>query len=223
MDFPMSQIASKPYWYLRHGETDWNCQGLAQGRTDIPLNETGRQQALQAGRALARLFDNEQKPFARIVSSPLTRAFVTAETVQKTIQDYTGITLPLHVDDNLQEVCFGIQEGTPMGDWYRPWIEDGLTPEDAESFASLTERARLAVNDALKKPDIPLIVAHGALFRGLRHAMKLPVDIRLPNAVPVALKFTQAGWQTEMLDTSVSATNCAPIHPTGPLEYKSKQ
>lgn len=219
----MSQIAPKPYWYLRHGETDWNRQGLAQGRTDIPLNETGREQALQAGRVLASLFDNGQKPFDRIVSSPLTRAFVTAETVQKTIQHYTGITLPLHVDDNLQEVCFGIQEGTPMGDWYRPWIEDGLTPEDAESFGALTDRARLAVNEALATPDIPLIVAHGALFRGLRHAMNLPVDIRLPNAVPVALKFTRTGWQTEMLDPSVSATNGTPLHSKDPLEYKSEQ
>ncbi|KXV00579.1 phosphoglycerate mutase [Gluconobacter potus] len=219
----MSQIAPKPYWYLRHGETDWNRQGLAQGRTDIPLNETGRQQALQAGRILASLFENGQKPFARIVSSPLTRAFVTAETVQKTIQDCTGIAIPLHVDDNLKEVCFGIQEGTPMGDWYRPWIEDGLTPEDAESFRALTDRARLAVNHALENPDIPLIVAHGALFRELRHAMNLPVDIRLPNAVPVALKFTRTGWQTEMLDPSIPATNYTHTHSRDPLEYKSEQ
>lgn len=122
----MSQIAPKPYWYLRHGETDWNRQGLAQGRTDIPLNETGRQQALQAGRVLASLFRQRAKPFDRIVSSPLTRAFVTAETVQKTIQHYTGITLPLHVDDNLQEVCFGIQEGTPMGTGTDPGLKTAL-------------------------------------------------------------------------------------------------
>lgn len=201
----MTQIIPKPYWYLRHGETDWNLQGLAQGRTDIPLNETGQKQAIQAGRILASLFENGQKPFARIVSSPLTRALVTAETVQRVIQDSVGTSLPLHVDDNLREVCFGIKEGAPMGDWYKPWIEDGFTPKDAESFTRLSERAREAVNNALKNPDIPLVVAHGALFRGLRRAMNLPVDVRLPNAVPIALKFTITGWQTNMLDSELLA------------------
>lgn len=219
---PMSQMTLKPYWYLRHGETDWNRRGLAQGRTDIPLNETGQKQAVQAGRMLAGLFENGQKPFERIISSPLTRALVTAETVQRMIQDCVGIRLPLHIDDDLKEVCFGIQEGTPMGDWYRPWIEDGLTPEEAESFRTLTQRARQAVNNALKSPGVPLIVAHGALFRGLRHAMDLPVDVRLPNAAPVALKYTPAGWQADMLEASISEAGSLPHQADAPLEYKSR-
>ncbi|MFT8807921.1 histidine phosphatase family protein [Gluconobacter sp.] len=195
----MSQIILKPYWYLRHGETNWNRQGLAQGRTDIQLNETGKQQAIQAGETLAALFRNGQKPFERIISSPLTRALDTAKTVQRIILDSCGLRMPLHVDNNLQEVCFGVQEGTPMGDWYKPWIEDGFIPEAAESFRALTERASSAVNQALTDPDVPLIVAHGALFRGLRSAMNLPVDIRLPNAVPVTLKPAETGWKMNML------------------------
>ncbi|WP_408872509.1 histidine phosphatase family protein [Gluconobacter roseus] len=218
----MSQITPKPYWYLRHGETDWNRQGRAQGRTDIPLNETGQQQATQAGRMLASLFENGQKPFERIISSPLTRALVTAETVQRMIQESVGVRLPLHIDDNLKEVCFGVQEGSPMGDWYKPWIEDGFTPEDAESFKTLTDRARQAINNALENSSIPLIVAHGALFRGLRHAMNLPVDVRLPNAVPVALKFTTTGWQTTMLDPGGHEAGLPTIPTDAPLEHKSR-
>ena len=33
------------FWFLRHGETDWNAQNLSQGAVDIPLNETGLAQA----------------------------------------------------------------------------------------------------------------------------------------------------------------------------------
>ena len=36
----------KDFFVFRHGQTDWNQKKIFQGRTDIPLNENGRQQAL---------------------------------------------------------------------------------------------------------------------------------------------------------------------------------
>ena len=56
----------------RHGQTDYNLQGRIQGRDDIPLNETGREQARRAADGIAALAPT------RIVSSPLTRARATA-------------------------------------------------------------------------------------------------------------------------------------------------
>mgnify|MGYP003704279353 CR=1 FL=1 len=41
-------LENRPFWFLRHGETDWNAQGLSQGNVDIPLNATGRAQAVAA-------------------------------------------------------------------------------------------------------------------------------------------------------------------------------
>ncbi|GBD57611.1 histidine phosphatase family protein [Gluconobacter wancherniae] len=194
----MPKIIAKPYWYLRHGETDWNARGLSQGRTDIPLNSTGLAQAARAGAALAAFFQNGHAPFDRIVASPLTRALVTAEYARDAIRDGGGPDLPLTIDPELQEVCFGVQEGEPMGTWYDPWIEDGMTPEGAEPFAELRARAVTAINRELKRDGVPLFVAHGALFRGLRSGMGLPVNVRLANATPMHLKPSPEGWEIEI-------------------------
>ncbi|MEN3167596.1 histidine phosphatase family protein [Gluconobacter sp. OJB] len=190
----MTQIIPKPYWYLRHGETDWNVQGLAQGRTDIPLNETGIAQAVRAGQALAVLFQNNQRPFDHIISSPLSRATATAIHVRDEIDRLAGITLPLRIEEDLSEVCFGIHEGEAMSDWYRDWIEAGTSLENGESFKTLTQRAVAAVNQGLASEGTPLFVAHGALFRGLRAGMNLNVNERLANAVPIKVQPDCKNW-----------------------------
>lgn len=59
----------------RHGQTEWNLVRRWQGRSDVPLNETGRAQAL----ALAEQLRSE--PLDRALVSPLLRARETAEAV----------------------------------------------------------------------------------------------------------------------------------------------
>ncbi len=162
-----------PFWFLRHGETDWNAQGLSQGRTDIPLNAVGVAQAQRAAETMGGL------GIVTIVSSPLDRAKKTAQYVA----DKLG--LPVALDEGLQEVCFGEQEGQPMGDWYDSWIAGDYTPKEAESFAALYERAVLAVNRATALPAPVLVVAHGALFRALRLAFGHEPNVRTPNALPI--------------------------------------
>ncbi|MCK4261910.1 histidine phosphatase family protein [bacterium] len=60
---------------VRHGETDWNVEDRIQGWLDIPLNEEGRRQAERLARELAGM------KIAAIYSSPLRRAFQTAEII----------------------------------------------------------------------------------------------------------------------------------------------
>ena len=57
--FQEAALARVPFWFLRHGETDWNRQGRFQGRTDVPLNDDGVAQAERAGakRDRARLIE----------------------------------------------------------------------------------------------------------------------------------------------------------------------
>lgn len=114
-------------YIIRHGETEWNKLGRLQGRTDIPLNETGRELTRRVGYALRDI------PFSRVISSPLGRAVETARLVlegQKMEQDQQLVLKSgkereewkenradreeapnVVTDERLQEVGFGIYEG----------------------------------------------------------------------------------------------------------------
>ncbi len=59
--------------FIRHGETDWNVAHRIQGQTDVPLNETGRSQAL------AMAFNAGHYEFSAIVSSDLQRCIDTVQ------------------------------------------------------------------------------------------------------------------------------------------------
>lgn len=166
-------LPRRAFWYLRHGETDWNARGLSQGNVDIPLNPVGVAQAEQAAGLLRGC------GLRAVVSSPLSRARVTAEIVAAPL----GLTIAF--DEGLREVSFGVQEGQPMGDWYDDWVAGHFTPEGAEPFAALRARATAALARALAHPEPVLVVAHGALFRAVRAEMGLPVNVRTPNAVPI--------------------------------------
>ncbi len=165
-------LTPRAFWFLRHGETDWNARNLSQGNVDTPLNEVGLAQARTAAEVL------RTRGIRSIVSSPMSRAYDTAVIVGEHIR------LPLEVEDDLREVAFGGQEGQPMGGWFDDWVAGTFTPEGAEPFNVLRARAVAAVNLALDRPAPVLVVAHGALFRALRAEMGLPPNIRTPNAVP---------------------------------------
>lgn len=162
-----------PFWFLRHGETDWNAEGRSQGRSDIPLNHVGEMQARRAARTLVG------QKVAIIVASPLSRARVTAEVVAE------ALGLSVQLDPELQEVNFGEQEGQLMGDWYDGWIAGEYTPAGAESFAELSARCVRAINRATALPGPVLVVAHGALWRAFRHEAGMTANIRTPNALPL--------------------------------------
>ncbi len=161
------------FWFLRHGETDWNAKGWSQGNIDVPLNATGLAQAAAAGERLTG------RGIASIVASPLSRARDTADMVARTLR------LPVLIDPDLHEVSFGVQEGQPMAEWFTDWVAGRFTPEGAESFAALTLRAVTALNRALDQPAPVLVVAHGALFRALRGAMGLEANVRTENGVAI--------------------------------------
>ena len=165
-------LTPRAFWFLRHGETDWNAKNLSQGNVDIPLNEVGIAQAKTAASLL------RNRGIRSVVSSPLSRAHDTARAVAAVIDR------PVSLDEELRETSFGVQEGQPMSDWFAAWVEGTATPDGAEPFTDLRARAVRAINRAQENESPLLIVAHGALFRATRAEMNLPPNIRTPNAVP---------------------------------------
>lgn len=185
MDTPApAGLRAVPFWFLRHGETDWNARGLSQGNVEVPLNEVGLGQARAAAVTL------KGRGIASLVSSPLGRARTTSDIVAE------ALCLAVEIDDGLREARFGVQEGQPMAAWFDEWVEGRSTPEGAESFFELRSRAVAAVNRALDRPAPVLVVGHGALFRALRAEMGLPPNVRTPNASPL-LCHPGAPWRLE--------------------------
>jgi len=179
-------IIRKPFYYIRHGQTDWNVEGRFQGSKDVPLNETGIAQAHAAKDLLRDL------SITNIYSSTLQRARVTADIVNE------RLNLPITGMDGLQECNFGVLEGSLRssgGDsagFSHDW-RNGITPDKAETYADFTVRVFAAINEVLENEGTPLIVAHGAVFWPVHAHMQLELEGSLPNAHPVHLMPPEVG------------------------------
>ena len=109
--------AERHVWLVRHGETEWARLGRHTGRTDIPLTERGRKQALALGRRL------DGRQFGLVLTSPLSRAAETAA--------LAGVGASAIPDPDLLEWDYGANEGRTTAEiraddpkwtiWTGPW------------------------------------------------------------------------------------------------------
>jgi broad specificity phosphatase PhoE len=158
---------------IRHGETDWNRDRRIQGATDIPLNDTGREQA-RATAALLRDRLNASLA-ATIVSSDLARARETAEIIAGELH----LAAP-RAYRGLRERAYGEAEGVGLDEFRERW-GDSYTAEvpGAEPWPELRTRGIAALGRAVRdhrRATAPaastlIVVSHGALIREMiRHA-----------------------------------------------------
>lgn len=142
-------------YLVRHGETDWNLQRRIQGSTDIPLNDTGRQQAMKAGSLLAR------RDWDGILSSPLSRAYETASIIAREV----GLGAPRALDD-LVERAYGEAEGLTARQLSQRFSPDDVVPgkESREDVAGRVIPALLQLAEGHPGENL-IITTHGGVIR----------------------------------------------------------
>ena len=154
-------------YFARHGQTNWNQIRRWQSRTDVPLNQTGRQQA----RALSQLIRGREIVFKRVVCSPLSRARETAEILMD------GCDPAFEVDSRLVELDLGEFEGRleselekELGERYDEWRSRMyLDPAPSgESIFDVSHRVQPALSELLDTPGHVLVVGH----QGVNMALK---------------------------------------------------
>lgn len=194
---------------LRHGETDHNAARIWQGHLDTPLSERGVEQADAVGPALAALSPD------RIVSSDLTRARLTAESVGRAC----GIRVEL--DQRLREIDVGAWQGLSAAQVADGWPqvqatlargEDARRGDTGETVAEVAARVGAALTEHLEAlgPGKCLVVStHGASGRtaaawllGLEHDLAWRVLGALGNCHWAELVEGRAGWRIQTWNAS---------------------
>jgi broad specificity phosphatase PhoE len=185
-----------PIIFVRHGETDWNRQGLIQGSVDTELNDRGHAQAKAVAELLA--FRKLEWHDFQIVVSPQKRAMQTASYV------LTALSKVLDgIEPRVRELGFGVWEGKPFWELKASPVYPADTesryfwrPEGGESYQDGVAR----VNEwraTLTHPT--LVISHGAVGRCLMGAVaglgpSDIVNLKTPQGAYCRLENGQIDW-----------------------------
>jgi uncharacterized phosphatase len=174
---------------IRHGQTDWNSQDKLQGSSDVPLNDTGRGQALEAARVLAGA------EWSAIVSSPLTRARETAQIIAAEL----GIELG-DAYDELIERDYASREGQVP--------ETEIPDEPNEAFPDIEPRESVAARgmgalEMIRDTRLPLdgpdahivVVCHGTIIRFTLSEIMGAEAPHIQNAAASTVEWDGSAWR----------------------------
>ena len=150
-------------YIVRHGETDANKKGYAQGWTDDSLNKNGE--------ILARITGCGMKDihFDCCISSPLIRARQTAEIILRESCN----SVPISFDNRIKEINFGSFEGTSIKDekvvrFLKEPVIDYRFP-NGESISDVMKRTQEFLKELISKDDgkTYLVSTHGCALRAM--------------------------------------------------------
>lgn len=186
----------------RHGRTEWNAVGRAQGHANLSLDDVGRGQALRTAPLLA----SYAPTFVR--SSDLARARETAETLADLLP-----SIELVLDERLREYDVGIRQGLTFAEFAEAHpqlyasFSAGLPTEipGAETTDDVRKRMVAALTEAAQAVDAGetgVVVGHGASLRvGLLAFLGVPDPLGeilagMDNFAWAVLELrTGRGWQ----------------------------
>ena len=175
-------LLQKPFYFVRHGETDYNRNYLCAGsQTDAPLNETGEIQAKSLKDKISSL------PVNKVICSPLKRTIQTAN---------LATSRPLMIEHDLRECDLGDFEGKPVPDLIQYVVATpaNIPFPNGESRNEVTKRVLAAINKfLLSHGENLLFVSHGMVYWSLLEAVGIPFH-HIENAGLVQFKPQQDSW-----------------------------
>lgn len=149
---------------IRHGQTDWNKAHLIQGRLDQPLNDTGRMQLEQTAKRLSTY----PIQWDILLSSPLSRAYESAQIIQRTLQ----IDSPIIKREQLIEREFGSAEGLEINPavYQKILVDEYAGMEDTPTIQARAKKEILEIASFYEGKHI-LIVTHSHFIKALFTAL----------------------------------------------------
>ncbi|MBW8328079.1 MAG: histidine phosphatase family protein [Thiobacillus sp.] len=187
--------------FIRHGETGWNVEKRIQGHTDIPLNETGRAQAL------AMAFNAAHHRFHAVYSSDLVRAVETAQVLAQ------REALDVKLLPQLRERHFGLFQGITAAEGaglypqaYAHYVARDLDYdfETGESLRRFAERVAGGIDWMVRHHSGQTIAAvcHSGVLdvvyrRATGRPLHTPRDFKIPNCALNWFHFDGQGWHLE--------------------------
>lgn len=147
------------FYLVRHGQTEYNCQGKIQGRIDTPLNKTGILQAHELG----KYFLEEGLKFDKVITSPLRRAYATGIIIEGELGMGDCI-----IDEALSERLFGPLEGEPVSNESFAKINSDSI-DGCEKSYEIIERIKTAILRLANeyKNQKVLVVTHSHVIKAL--------------------------------------------------------
>ena len=186
---------------IRHGETDWNLERRIQGHTDVPLNATGRAQAL------AMAYNAGQHHFSALYSSDLGRAMETA----LALAEREGLEIrPL---PQLRERHYGVFQGITADEAarlkpqaYRHYIarDPHYDFETGESLLRFVARVQEGIDWMARHHvgETICAVSHGGVLdilyrQATGRPLESPRDFVIPNCALNWFHIDAHGWHLE--------------------------
>ena len=175
----------KPFYFMRHGQTDWNKEGKTGGNDNVPLNKAGEREAEAVQDLLASL------PIEHIYHSPVFRVVQTVHIACK------KLSCPRTPLDDLKEWDYGQWVGEHKDEYIQAHF-DTLQPPGGQTREQFIERVTRALEYTQQNADHPLIVSHAGVYWAINHILQIPYE-SVENCQVVAFTHQHRGWQKEFL------------------------